>query len=647
MLFGPALVGWLLLEEVVEVSAARSARVVTAEDLATSAAPTLDDALRQVPGFTLFRRTGSRTANPTTQGVSLRGIGPSGASRSAVLEDGVPLNDPFGGWVAWGRVPQSAIARVEVVRAGASDLFGSGAMGGAVRLFPREPREAGFALEAEAGGLGTAGLGLAGDALLGGGMATLALEAADVDGYGPVAPEERGSVDTEAGVRRRAVRGQYRHGGAFLRASTYDETRGNGTPLQVNDSEIRDLAAGYDRATPRVALQARAWGGTYRYHQTFTAVSEDRTGETLVRDQHVPADAYGGSCRAALAAGSHTVGLGLEGQRVNGRSVETVLTGPTPREVEAGGDQELLALSAEDAFPLGAAWRLEAGVRADAWRNSGRRDDAWSPRAALAWRSGAWSASLSAYRGFRAPTLNELYRTFRVGDVTTLANPDLSAERLTGAEGGLGWTGKRARATAALFSLRLTEAIANVTLSTGPEGTLRQRENLGATRTRGLEADAEADLGGGFTAGAGLLLADPEVVEADDPALLGKQVPQVSRLQGSARLGYRAPKISAWLSWRGASRAFEDDRNALPLPGYGLVDLFAQAPIRGAWSVFAAGENLLDARVVAGRTPVTTLSTPRTWRVGIRASYARPRIPASSRATRRRTAASPRSSARA
>src|SRR5262245_57994094 len=69
--------------------------VFSVPDLEAAAAPTLDDSLRLMPGFTLFRRTGSRMANPTTQGVSLRGLGPSGASRALVLADGLPLNDPF------------------------------------------------------------------------------------------------------------------------------------------------------------------------------------------------------------------------------------------------------------------------------------------------------------------------------------------------------------------------------------------------------------------------------------------------------------------------------------------------------------------------------------------------------------------------
>src|SRR6266545_1990015 len=99
--------------------------VLSQKTLETTAAATIDDALRQVPGFTLFRRTGSRVANPTSQGVSLRGIGASGASRALVVDNGIPLNDPFGGWVYWGRIPRLALDRVEILRGGASDLYGS------------------------------------------------------------------------------------------------------------------------------------------------------------------------------------------------------------------------------------------------------------------------------------------------------------------------------------------------------------------------------------------------------------------------------------------------------------------------------------------------------------------------------------------
>ena len=115
------------------------ATVISRRDLEVAAAGTIDDVLRLTPGFSLFRRSPSRTANPTTQGVTLRGLSASGASRTLVLADGVPLNDPFGGWVTWDRVPQVAIDRVEVVRGGASDLYGADAAGGVIQVLSVEP----------------------------------------------------------------------------------------------------------------------------------------------------------------------------------------------------------------------------------------------------------------------------------------------------------------------------------------------------------------------------------------------------------------------------------------------------------------------------------------------------------------------------
>src|ERR1700682_1967467 len=136
---------------------AEDVNVVTRRELQTAASPAIDDVLRGVPGFALFRRTGSREANPTSQGVSLRGIGASGASRALVLDDGIPLNDPFGGWIYWGRVTSVALERVEVLRGGASDLYGSGAMGGVIDFVRRDRGLQGddIALDASAGGQGT------------------------------------------------------------------------------------------------------------------------------------------------------------------------------------------------------------------------------------------------------------------------------------------------------------------------------------------------------------------------------------------------------------------------------------------------------------------------------------------------------------
>src|SRR5688572_26558984 len=118
-----------------------SVSVLDAEDVRTSAAQTTDDLLRQIPGFSIFRRSSSVVANPTTQGVSLRGAGASGASRTLVMSDGLPLNDAFGGLVYWDRVPRAAVDRIELVRGGSSDLYGSDALSGVINVISRPPTQ--------------------------------------------------------------------------------------------------------------------------------------------------------------------------------------------------------------------------------------------------------------------------------------------------------------------------------------------------------------------------------------------------------------------------------------------------------------------------------------------------------------------------
>src|SRR5207237_7100308 len=118
--------------------------VMSSSELLSSGPATIDDALKAIPGFTLFRRTSSRNANPTAQGVALRGVGGSSPSRSLVLADGMPLNDAFGGWAFWDKVPQAAIDRIEVDRGSGGDLYGADALGGVIqRLTVRPARAAG------------------------------------------------------------------------------------------------------------------------------------------------------------------------------------------------------------------------------------------------------------------------------------------------------------------------------------------------------------------------------------------------------------------------------------------------------------------------------------------------------------------------
>lgn len=611
---------------------AASVVVLSSEELAASAAPTVDDALRQVPGFSLFRRAGSRFANPTAQGATLRGLGGSGTSRALVLADGVPLNDPFGGWIYWARVPRVAVERVEVLRGAGSDLYGSGALAGVIQLLRREAGRPGLIAEASAGERGTLDGSAFGAWSRGSWGASLAAEGFETDGYVLVDPAERGPVDVAAKSRHSSAEGtverRSQEGRLFARGSWFDEERGNGTPLQVNDTEIRAWSAGGDWSPGAGALSVRLSGGDQDFRQTFTAVAADRASERLTRSQSVPSHFAGLSLQASRAFGErHALVGGLEAREVRGTSDEVVITPGGAQPVSAGGRQRTSGLFLEDVVRATPRLSLTLGGRLDVWSNDEaggeeRDESAFSPRASLLFQAtDRWAWTVSAYRAFRAPTLNELYRAFRVGDALTLANPELEAERLTGGETGALWTasGGRFSARTTTFWMEVEQTIANVTLSIQPGLITRQRRNLGRTRSRGIEAEASARTGR-WTLSGGYLYADARVESAPaEPALEGLRLPQVPRHQVTAQIRFDDPRLaSAALQARWTDEQFDDDLNQLRLGSFATVDALVSRGLGRGISIFAAAENLFDERFDIGRTPVRTLGPPRIVRVGVR-----------------------------
>jgi outer membrane receptor protein involved in Fe transport len=633
---------------------AESVVLLSADDMEATPALALDDVLRQVPGFTLFRRQSSRAANPTAQGVSLRGVGASGASRALVLADGVPLNDPFGGWVYWSRLPRAAVQRVEVVRGGASHLYGSDAMGGVVSVLTRAIAAPALTLETAYGNthLGMASAS-AGTRFGQWGLGFLG-EAFHTDGYIVVDEAERGTVDTRANSRHLTgvvtADRRFTRGSAFLRGSLFGEERGNGTPLQANRTTVRQLAGGADLHSESAGdLALRAYGGRQVYNQSFTAIAAGRDSEALTRLQRVPAQQAGFSAQWwRPLGGAHTVLAGAELRQVRGVTQEQgFFAGNLNQLLEAGGRERTVGIFAQEMFRFAPRWLLTAGLRLDHWRNYDassevrpvaggtpgtatltsfppRAQTAVSPRLSLLHHvTPNVSLSASAYRAFRAPTLNELYRGFRVGNVVTLANQDLLAERLTGVEAGAGLTSadRRYSARAGVFWARVAQPIANVTLDVQPGLITRQRQNMGQIRSRGLEVDWNAalipdflDLSGGYQFAAARVRRFPA-----NTALEGLLVPQTARHQFTAQARLRTPGGTlVALQGRAQSGQFDDDQNLLLLEPFFTLDALVSHPVRPGVELFIAAENLTGRRYQVGRTPVLTVGPPVLVRGGVR-----------------------------
>ena len=295
-------------------------------EIALAGALTLDDVLRQVPGFSLFRRSGSLTANPTSQGVSLRGVGANGASRALVLLDGVPLNSPFGGWVYWNRLPRVSVESVRVNNNATSDLYGSGALGGVINLNSKTSPATFFDLEVSGGNEVTAATSFSGGKKFGVWGLGFSGQALHTDGYVLVPEDQRGAVDTAAGTGdltgaltlSRNLRGD---GHAFVRLSSFDESRRNGTAIQLNDTRISAIDLGFDWSD---AVSVRLYGSKENFNQNFSAIAADRRTESLTNRQRNPSQQFGFAFQWRKAIGVHQMfSAGTEGRDVRGHSAET------------------------------------------------------------------------------------------------------------------------------------------------------------------------------------------------------------------------------------------------------------------------------------------------------------------------------------
>jgi outer membrane receptor protein involved in Fe transport len=623
------------IAESVTVSADSSTARLSIESSVTSidrsaiaAAPALrlDDQLRSVPGFSLFRRTTSAVANPTTQGVTLRGLSASGASRTLVVADDVPLNDPFGAWVYWDRVPMVALQRVDVVRGASGDIHGNDALGGVIRLTTRTTTGAEGWLDG--GSLGTARGSGYGAVSRGTWMAGLAAEKMKTDGFIVVGPEARGTIDVPADSRSTsamswggATRGSFQ---ATLRGGYFNESRGNGTPGQVNATVTRWSGANAHGLLAGGVWEARGDVSVTNYRQTFTAATGTvRGGERFTALQWVHSTGTGAGvtwlrqlsrARILIGAASRDARANLDEAAISVAGVQapTIRTQPRQR-----GDGALF----QGRFELSPRATVEAGARIDRWKLSkvGQTTPESSftffePRVGLSFRARRDSTlRVSWLTGFRTPTMNELYRSFRVGSTLTNANANLQPEKSSGPEVAFTMQRQRWTGRAILFATRMEGAIYNRTVSFSPTAITRERTN-GDARAVGSELELEWRPSQLLTLTTAWALTNSKFTSGE---LDGKRTPQVPRASGSVGARVNAGAFTAALNIRVVGSQFDDDINSLNLEKASLVDGRAGWRVSRRLELFGAIENATDREVDTGRTPLRTIGAPRMGRAGV------------------------------
>jgi outer membrane cobalamin receptor len=606
-------------------------QIISQSDLERTPTKLTDDALRQLAGFQLFRRSSSRTANPTSQGASIRGIGSNGASRVLVLNDGIPLNDPFGGWIYWGRIPKNSLASIEVFRGGGSDLFGSNALGGIINMVPKSEETWGVDFDVNGGNQGTSQIYLDSTANVLGSALRFSGERYESEGYVLPAPEFQGAVDRPAGSQHNLLElsadwGNDSDRRFFVRGDYFDEDRSNGTVLQINSTVLRQFSSGFTwNTSPLGKFTSRFFGGTQQFNQQFSAVTSDRNSEFLSSSQKVKSTFTGFSLDwLSSDLGIQTLQAGFDGRVVRGEVHELIADSD-----DSGGRQKIFGIFLHDRIALSDKFDLTIGTRFDSWWNTelessfARTEDSWSPRISLHYTvSDSIEFFASAYRAFRAPTLNELYRPFQVGNTITLENADLDAEKLNGIEGTYSQSLSRfLQLRATVFLMDVQDAIGNRTISFSPAQIVRHRENIGTIRSKGLEFEARSELNNSTQAIVRYQLTNSRIHQSSVSTLEGLHTPQVPSHLVSFEIDRKwINAFSTNFQGRYSSGQFEDDLNRFLLENYFTADLSMLYQFNSNWGVFGTCENIFNKRYELGLVPYPTLGAPRLFQVGISGS---------------------------
>ncbi|HTT84377.1 MAG TPA: TonB-dependent receptor, partial [Rhizomicrobium sp.] len=639
----------------------QSVSVVTGQEIANTPAQGLDDILRNLPGMTLSN-VGPDVAHPTAYNESMRGL-PTTETRMLVMVDGVPVNDPFFGYIQWNRIPLDDIARVEVVRGGGSPLWGNAAMGGVVNVITRAPQTDELDLSGAGGSYDSYATSLYG-AWADEDRVAVGLNAdfTGTEGYQttPASWTTYGTLNLRSPVYTPTTESADNIGlradftptadlSGFVDINYHNNVQVLATPIGINTQHMWTFAGGvtkaFDADTTLTATYFHDDSGfltdnphlltftsEYNSNTHVTDVSDngaslvlDRDFGTLFPEAEIGADfhqisGYDDADYYAPSGAPAVPTIVGGGQQIFLAGFAQAQAKPiTPLTIMASlRYQYYLSEDGIDTFPPG----FGAIPDRTYYRATPRVDARYQIDDAFALR-GAY------YQSFRAPTLDELYRTY--ADTTAgiyEGNPSLLPETLYGEEVGLDFTQPGLRSQFTLYNSQINNLITteNLTPSQYPDIlgvtcgydaatytylTCTRNVNAAAAVARGFEAEVSWDLARGFSTELTYTYADSHYTSNPvDPAYVGERLEGVPMHNAGASLTYTAPagwQITTVLRY--ISKSYAD-----PFPADGLIqnahfvaDLSASYPLSKQLQAFVQIQNLFDSRYIAengGAAPI-------------------------------------------
>ncbi|MEZ5324528.1 MAG: TonB-dependent receptor [Verrucomicrobiales bacterium] len=656
-----------ILPEVIVVGERRAAtdgesRSWTADEIARVNPLTLDAALGNDPSFSLYRRQSSLFANPTSSGVSLRRTGATATSRTLVLRDGIPQNDPFGGWISWTRYDSGMLESLQLVPAGSATVWGNQSAAGTVQLTSRTPERTSGQFRSSVGNHATWAGSVSGDFVSGGGGFALQTNVYTLqsDGFYGLSDSQRGAVDRRLDIDARGLdlRSIYQPTDTFTLESTlslFEEERGNGTVLSRNSTDAVDFSLRGTWEHEELTHQIVGYYQQRDFAATFSSVNDDRSAETPALDQFdVPGTGLGGGFTTAWNPNdSIGITLGADIRHLTGETNEDAgfVNGAFLRRRRAGGDETFTGAFARAAFTPETGTEIELSGRIDYWsltngerverhpktntllRNDNYPDrDGFEPSLALTLQQeigDTLTLNTSASTSFRAPTLNELYRPFRVRNDITEGNVELDPERFYSIDAGATWEPTDAFTLSNTFFVHwIHDAIANVPVTDSAtaaglgifvpaDGSLQLRDNVDEARVMGLETRADLKPSDMFNLSLAYQLTDTQFTKSSDqPLLQGNEFPHSPNHQATVSVsGNPTDRLEWFASATYSSNVFDDALAARSLDAYWNTGLGLALEVNDHLTLRAQIDNVLDEEIQTGNASngLVTIGQPRSF----------------------------------
>ncbi|MFO1413253.1 MAG: TonB-dependent receptor [Burkholderiales bacterium] len=669
------------------------ATVITSEQIRNSPAQTLDQLLRQVPGINLPGAPYYVT-DPTGNQIRMRG---TTNSKVLVMVDGIPVLDPFYTTVQWFKVPLSSIEKVEIVRGGNSSLWGNLAVAGVVNIVTRKPRDGRGGVTASYGSRNTGAAAAAKDVDIAEGIGfNLSADAFATDGYQTTPaqylatfPGKAASSATIWNARFAAYYNPAPDLSAFVRGGYHEQDQDiGGYTFGTNLQRSPDVAGGLTKDFGDAGrLAANLWtqyvgfdksNGAGCFLQSATNCNTTAASAPLVqyansRDWN-PYRELGASAvyTMALPAYATTMQVGADYRQLFGQDYATTYNRPTTTDVASAtvnrtnfgqGQQQFTGAFAQFRWTPLDPVQVTLSARYDYWTNTegvssmvryvagnpgpqtgGAVPDShkgqFDPTLALRYSvNDEVDVRGAAYKSFRAPGLNNLYRTFSSTTSITIANPLLFPETLTGGEVGMDWRapGREVNATMFIYdienliaSYRVTSAatappqviaICGPTLANCPAN-VNFNTNAQNGRSWGLELAGRLDVTPAISINAAYLFTRSYYTWSSVGDPLGNQLGAVPTNLFTAGVNWQVtPEWRTFAGVRWTGGMYLDVAHTIPQGGFAVVDVSTSYRVQDDFEVYASIANLLDEKYSDNATTSassSTLGLPFTLTAGLR-----------------------------